>query len=589
MKRVLALASLAALTSCASLDTNSGLRQSFEPVAPAAQPALPAPLAPPAEQSQDSLAARLDVLFQAWDRPGSPGAVVAVIRDGQIIYSRGYGMANLEYDVPITPATIFHIASVSKHFTAFAVALLAEEGRLSLDDDVRKHLPELPDFGRKITVRHLIHHTSGLRDQWELLAMAGWRLDDVITQEHILKMVRHQQELNFEPGEEYLYSNTGYTLLAAIVERVSGQPLREFTAERIFRPLGMTSTHFHDDHEMIVKGRAYSYAPRPGGGFRNSPLNYANAGATSLFTTVEDLAKWDRNFYEPRVGTPALLERMLTRGVLNDGRQLDYAFALTHGEYRGLRTVGHSGADAGYRSYYVRFPEQRFAVVVLSNLSTFNPTRLALRVADLYLAGQFPGRPATQAYAPLAAPPSVPLSPRELRDKVGLYASPLTDQFRRIELRDGKLMLMIRPGYELAPVSPNRFMVLGSPNRVEMEFEPVGRGRPFRLREVVEGGAPVVYEATVAPTVEQLGEYAGTFYSEELGTAYTLVVREGTLVAQHRRHDDTALVPTLRDRFLGDNWWLRRVEFTRDEQGRVDGFRVTVGRVRNLRFVKQAE
>lgn len=240
-----------------------------------------------AQNTEDPLTKKVDQLFATWDKPESPGAAIAVIKDGVVVYKRGYGSANLEYNVPITPQTVFHVASVSKQFTAFAIALLAHQGKLSLDDDIRKHLPEVPDFGKKITIRHLIHHTSGLRDQWTLLGMAGWRLDDVITKEHILKMVRHQKELNFDPGAENLYSNTGYTLLAVIVERVSGQSFRDYTDANIFKPLGMTNTHFHDDHERIVKNRAYSYSPAgPGGGFKAAPLNYANVGATSLFTTA---------------------------------------------------------------------------------------------------------------------------------------------------------------------------------------------------------------------------------------------------------------------------------------------------------------
>ncbi|HET9532790.1 MAG TPA: serine hydrolase domain-containing protein, partial [Blastocatellia bacterium] len=303
-----------------------------------------------------------------------------VVKDGSVIYKRGYGSANLEYNIPISPSTIFHVASVSKQFTAFAINLLASQGKLSLDDDIRKHLPEVPDFGKKITIRHLIHHTSGLRDQWELLAMAGWRLDDVITKEHILKMVRHQKELNFDPGQEYLYSNMGYTLLAVIVERVTGQTFRQWTHENIFKPLGMTDTHFHDDHQMIVRNRAYSYAPERESGFRLAALNYANVGATSLFTTVEDLAKWMQNFEDMKLGGRGVIEQMYQQGVLNTGQKIDYAFALGIGKYRGLRTVGHSGGDAGYRSHVVWFPEQRFAVAVLSNLATFNPVRLSQQV-----------------------------------------------------------------------------------------------------------------------------------------------------------------------------------------------------------------
>jgi CubicO group peptidase (beta-lactamase class C family) len=228
----------------------------------------------------------IDALFEQEIKKDSPGAAVAIIKDGSIIYKNGYGIACMDYDIPITPSTIFHVASVSKQFTTFAIALLADQGKLSLDDDIRKYLPEVPDFGKTITIRHLIYHTSGLRDQWELLAMAGWRLDDVITKEHILKIVRHQKELNFDPGEEYSYCNSGYTLMAEIVARLSDQSFREFTAKSIFKPLGMDNTHFHDDHEMIVKNMAYSYNTGSNNGFKKSVLSFANVGATSLFTTA---------------------------------------------------------------------------------------------------------------------------------------------------------------------------------------------------------------------------------------------------------------------------------------------------------------
>jgi CubicO group peptidase (beta-lactamase class C family) len=462
-----------------------------------------------------ALSARVDQLLETWDHPGSPGAVVAVVRDGEVVHARGYGAANLEYGIPITPTSVFHIASVSKHFTTFAIALLAREGRLSLDDDVRSHLPEVPDFGRTITIRHLVHHTSGLRDQWELLAMAGWRLDDVITREHILKMIAHQRELNFEPGAEYLYSNSGYTLLAEIVARVSGQPFTQFTRERIFRPLGMERTHFHDDHQRIVPGRAYSYAPAEGGGWRAMPLNYANVGATSLFTTVEDLARWERNFLTGEVGGRALLDAMATRGVLNDGNQIPYAHALIWGEHRGLRTLGHSGADAGYRTVYLRFPDQRLAVIVLSNLSSFNPTAVAQQVAEVYLAEHLQPARARRAAAEPASPRAAPLQSSAGYGKSG-------------------------------------------------------------------GAEPASRNASA-----ELAQYTGDYYSEELGTTYRILLRDGVLVAEHRRHTDTPLTGTVRDRFVGDNWWFRSVQFSRDDAGRVDGFLLSGGRVRNLRFVRE--
>ncbi|MGC9327227.1 MAG: serine hydrolase domain-containing protein, partial [Candidatus Hinthialibacter sp.] len=249
----------------------------------------------------DELSDRVDSLFSRWAKSDSPGCAAAVMRDGSILYQQGYGMANLEYGIPITPSSIFHIASISKQFTAFAILLLEDEGKLSVEDDIRDYLPEMHDFGETIRIRHLIHHTSGLRDQWELAKIGGWRMDDVITQQHLLNLNFYQKELNFEPGERFVYCNSGYTLLAEIVSRVSGRPFPEFCQIRIFEPMAMKNTHFHMDHQRIVPHRTYSYFPS-GEGFTNAPLNFANAGATSLFTTVQDMAKWDQNFYEPVVG-----------------------------------------------------------------------------------------------------------------------------------------------------------------------------------------------------------------------------------------------------------------------------------------------
>lgn len=264
---------------------------------------------------------QVDEIFAAFNNSETPGAAVAVVKDGKIIFKKGYGLANLEYDIPVTPATIFHIASVSKQFTVFSILLLEKEGRLSLDDDIRKYIPEVPDFGRKITLRHLANHTSGLRDQWNLLAMGGWRLDDVITKDHVLKLVSKQKDLNFEPGAEYSYSNTGFTLLAEVVARVSGKSFAEFTEERIFEPLGMDNTLFYDDHEKIVKNRAYSYHT-DSTGYKKSVLSYANVGATSLFTTVEDLSLWAMNFSNPKVGDTTIFNKMNTPAVLNDGKKI---------------------------------------------------------------------------------------------------------------------------------------------------------------------------------------------------------------------------------------------------------------------------
>ena len=411
------------------------------------------------------LARGIDAVFADLDRPGSPGAAVSVIRDGEIIHSRGYGYAQIEHGVPVTPRTVFHVASVSKQFTAMAVTMLAAEGALSLDDPVQAHLEFVPEFEHPVTVRQMIHHTSGIRDQWQLLGISGWRLDDVITTEQILGLMSRQRELNFVPGSEYLYSNMGYTLLARTAAAVGGMSFPEFTAARIFRPLGMDRTHFHDDHEHIVPDRAYSYRPVPtdddgsgeGSGvgpqpeFTKAVLSYANAGATSLFTTADDLARWLDNFRHETVGGPQVMEMMAMRGVLNSGDTIPYAHGLSIGDHRGLRTVGHGGADAGFRTQAVWYPEANVGVVVLTNVANGNPGGRARQVAEIVLAGVFPEEmpeeeddPPTPAADSEAPPPPdrVPLA-----GYAGSYYSPELDALYHLEVgEDGLFARHIRHG-----------------------------------------------------------------------------------------------------------------------------------------------
>lgn len=526
-------------------------------------------------------AERVNKLFEKWDKTGSPGAAVAVLQDGEVIFENGYGSAQIEYDIPITPETIFHVASVSKQFTAFAIAMLADEGKLSLDDDIRKHLPEVPDFGHTITIRHLIHHTSGLRDQWEALAMAGWRLDDVITREHILNLVRNQKELNFIPGERHIYCNTGYTLLAEIVARVSGQTFPDWTRENIFAPLKMTNTHFHDDHRMVVKNRAYSYAPKDGGDFEKRVLSYANVGATSLFTTVEDLLKWAQNFYENRVGGPAVLEQMGEECVLNDGEKIPYAFALSHGQYKGLRTVSHSGGDAGFRSHLALFPDQKFAVVVLSNLGVIPTSALARQVAEVYL-GEL-----MQAEKKSMEKQVVPIDPLVYEIYEGKYR--LEDGRELSLIKEGDRLMMIPPDQdhkvELFPAAMARFFQKDAD--VEVRIQLNGDGLVERLLLLQDGknipGRMIKIEGLDSGRLQEL---AGTYYSEELDTSYRIEEKAGKLIARHFRHGEIPLVWKSGDLFLGRQWFFKRVKFTRNTQDRIDGFRLTGGRVRDLRFVK---
>lgn len=532
-------------------------------------------------------AARIDSLFAKWDNPDKPGATVALVHNGNIVLKKGYGSANLEYGIPNTPSTVFHIASISKQFTVFAILLLEEEGKLSLDDDIRKWVPEVPDFGKTITLRHLANHTSGLRDQWSLLTMAGWRMDDVITKEHVLKLVAKQKELNFEPGEEYLYCNTGFTLLAEVVARISGKTFAEFTQERIFEPLQMNSTLFYDDHEKIVKNRAYSYKP-DGEGYKKSVLSYANVGATSLFTTVEDLSLWSLNFKDPKVGSTSILEKMNTEATLNNGEKFGGALGQFVNPHAGLNQIHHGGADAGYRTYLGRFPEEDFAVIVFSNDASFSSQAMALKVADIYLEEVIAEKGKVEKPKEMAKPnlAAVKVDAKILKTYVGEYE---IEPMLKVAVTEEKGILYSQPSGQkklpLKAISQNQFAVEGE--EAIISFLP-GANKAI---STVEIKLPVaVLKGTRVepfdPKTVVLTDYTGPYHSEELGTEYTFSVENGKLIARHSRMSDVELVPVKKDIFFGDKFYLREVTFIRDENKVITGYKVSNGRVRNLWFNK---
>jgi CubicO group peptidase (beta-lactamase class C family) len=520
---------------------------------------------------------RVDKLFERWDKAASPGASMAVMQNGQIVYSRGYGSASLEYRVPNSAKTVFHIASLSKQFTAFAIQLLVQDGRLSLDDDIRKYIPEL-QIQSSIKVRQLLHHTSGLRDQWSLLTLAGLRLDDVITEDDILGLLFQQRELNFVPGEEELYSNSGYTLLALIVKRVTGQSFAEFAQARIFKPLGMADTHVQESYGTVVPGRAYSYW-RTAEGYRYVALSYSNSGATSVFTTVEDLARWDHNFETAQVGGPAVLSAMRARERLNNGREMNYAGGLMLNRYRTLPTEEHGGSDAGYRTELLRFPEQHLTVVILANASDVNARTLAHGIADIYLEG-------TPTLGPIATRPT------ELEVPVSDTAPFLGD----FQMRPGFLLSFTSEGHQLmvqATGQPRFSMFASADNafftkafEASVVFDPPGDdGRTRTALWMQEGRQmPLVRVTRDQPAESDLSACAGDFYSGELRTLYTLSVRGGRLFLRYPR-GQVALTPVTRDVFSAP-FPLGSVALRRNSAGLCSGLSITTDRVRNLVFQK---
>ena len=416
--------------------------------------------------SPNQLNEKVDRLFAQWDKPDSPGCALGVIKDGKLVYKRGYGSANLDYNAPLSPESVFYIASTSKQFTAASILLLVQRGAISLDDDIRKYFPELPKYEAPITVKHLGRHTSGVRDYLELMVMTGRKPDEPLSNEEAVELIARQKGLNFKPGEKFLYSNSNYVLLAEIVRRASGKSLREFADENIFRPLGMANAHFNDDRTAVVKNRVISYAPISGGRFRQFVNTIEAMGDGNLLTTIEDLAKWDQNFYDNKVGGEIFGQQMLTRTKLNSGEEFPYGFGLVNEEYRGSKAASHSGAYMGFRTEMIRFPEQRFTAICLCNVSTANPSALAKQVADLYLADQLkPAVPVSHNALAARKPQQPPaLTAEQLSEYAGDYYSEELDVTYRIVVEVGKLLIKVRnaPRGSLSSQSKDEFGLLGA-------------------------------------------------------------------------------------------------------------------------------
>jgi CubicO group peptidase (beta-lactamase class C family) len=539
---------------------------------PAGQPQQ-APAPKPPELSTE---AKVDRVFERWNRSDAPGCVVGVAVDGQPVLVKAYGMANLEYGLRIRPDTVFESGSVAKQFTAAAIALLCQDGKLSLDDPVRKLVPEVPDFGTPILIRHLLNHTSGLRSQWPLMALSGRPTGRAVhTVDEILELVGRMKELNFRPGDEFLYCNTGYTLLGVIVARASGKSLDAFCQERLFKPLGMTRTQWRDDFTEVVPDRATAYGRKDDGTFFTNMSFTDVIGNGGLLTTVGDLLLWNRNLDDPRVGGRALVDELERRGRLNDGFENEYAQGLVVTTYKGLREVSHSGSTAGYQTFLGRFPESRLSIAVLSNVTASNPSRLAREVADIYLAGKIKEP---------AKPVAVPVPAATLKTYVGVYREPLTDAALKVELdKDGKTLLI--GGNPGVPVSPTTFAAADGSRQVVFEGGPAGT--PMKMHDSDGRSKPRewVAAAAFAPKPAELEAFAGTYYSEEIDTTYALSVDEGKLKGRFRPAQRFELTPIYTDAFEIEGDIVR---FTRDGSGRVDGFLVYAGRVRHLRFVRKS-
>ena len=539
----------------------------------------------PEQTNQTDTNQKIDSIFRAF-KGEVPGAVISVIRDGNVQTTKAYGMANLEYDVANTSSTQFHVASLSKQFTAFAILLLQDQGKLSLDDNVRKYIPELQDFGHTITLRHLASHTSGLRDQWNLLLLMGVRLDDVITNDHVVALIANQKELNFIPGEEFLYCNTGFSLLAEVVARVSGKSFSAFTSEYIFGPLQMHQTEFVDDFEKIYKNKAYSYYDRGNGNYYKRVLSFGTSGPSNLLTTAEDLGKWILNMENPKVGTPDIFLQMTTETPLNNGKTFGGGLGLFVGKRKGISEIQHGGADAGFRAHMSFFPAQKFGVLVLSNSGGSDTQSLAHQVADLYLSQDY--REEKPAVSGIPEAKAIALPPGEMEKYVGSYWSKENAFSRRIYIKNDTLMHFRTLNNEspLMPTGPGEFKVMNVPVDARIRFE-LQNGE-MTLTEKVNDGSPTLLRPFVPVEYKEADwlEFEGDFYSEELNTAYKIQWKNQKLQASHIRMGTIDLSLIKHNFFSGNRGFFGSVEFVRNEENKVTGFRVSNGRVRNLLFEK---
>jgi CubicO group peptidase (beta-lactamase class C family) len=523
--------------------------------------------------AQDIPTQKVDQIFAGYDKPGSPGCSLGVIRNGDFVYQKAYGLANLELGVPLSPQSVFYMGSVSKQFTAASVVLAAQQGYLSLDDDVRKYIPELPDYGHAIDLRQMIHQTSGFRDFYALLGLSGRDATDFNSPEGIFKIVVRQRGLNNVPGDEWIYSNTNYFLLGMVVQRATKKSLVEFAAENIFRPLGMSHTLFYDDHTLVVPGRVAAYEPAPHDSFRvDWSTTFAVVGAGGLMSTLDDLLLWDRNFYANRLGKGILVQELQTPGVLNDGNKLSYAMGLVLGKYRGLPVVEHGGALFGYRTELLRFPQQKFSVICLCNVASAVPENLARKVADIYLADELkPDASALKRSSNESFPDPATFA--------GKYLDPRTHLVYTFTASNGNLMAW---GAGLIRINANQFYDLQSDVITFDSSNSVMHAKLDTGQETYFSGGRI-QELHLAEPV--LASYSGRFRSTELDTVYSLAIDKNVLTVRNRDNPPQALNPIAKDEF--DAGGLGRLVFERDPRGRVLGFRVFTQAARGIEFKKE--
>lgn len=524
----------------------------------------------------------IDSIFAEWNKADVPGCALGIVENGKLIYAKGYGMANLEYNIPNSASSVFRIGSTSKQFTAACIILLAEEGKLSIDDNLKKIFPDFPDYAQNITVRHLLNHTSGIRDYLQLANIKGLGNDDFYTDDDVMNWLVNQSDLNFAPGDEFLYSNSGYWLLGQIVNKVSGMNMADFAKKEIFDPLKMNNTHFHNDHTQIVKNRASGYGPNGEDSFKIDMTTLDMIGDGGIFTTINDIKKWDDAYYNSTVLSKAFWQEMTKQGVLNNGKVIEYASGLIIGEYKGLKTIRHGGAMAGFRAELLRFPEEHLSIAILANRGDAGPSRKANQVADVLLAKKIDEK---YKIPKIETPKEEFLlyqlvGKYKLKHMLGLIVS--------ISIKNDSLNVLQswdKKSYNLVRTSGNTFQIPGKEG-ISITFSNLMEGHTQRLSVVLPNGkekkAERINEFDISSV--DLNDYSGSYYSKELDVTYNFAVENGILMVRiGNKHSTTDCTIIGIDQLVTE---LGLVRFLRTDNV-ISGFVLDSGRVKNLKFKKE--
>ncbi len=534
---------------------------------------------------------KIDKSFSQWDKANTPGGAIGIVKDGKLVYSKGYGFANLEYDIPFTPKTISRIASTSKQFTAACIILLSQQEGVSLEDKLSKFFPDFPAYANDITIRHLLNHTSGIRDYLGLKRIAGLvRNEDYFSKKDVKQWIMNQRELNFTPGDKLSYSNSGYWLLGQIVKEVSGLSLREYAQKHIFNPLGMNNTHYHDDHKHVIKNRAHGYAPNDKNGFDMKMYHLDMVGDGGVFTTVEDLKKWDDSFYSSKVLDRDFWNKMTQVGVLNNGEQLGYASGLGIENYRGTTVHRHGGAFAGFRAELIRFPEHRLSVIFLGNRDDVDPSRTAFQVADMLLEDEFKKHknesPVEDFTSPVVSINAISLTTNQLKVFEGNYWGIDDKISRKLEVRNDTLNYVRDNGFasKMIPIAHNKFQWVSRGEVITITFDSSKNPTKFTFGSVGEPDSEFkAYTPVTSFSKSDLKSYAGDYYNSDLDKFYSLRVEENSLVLYINGSRIAPLYPLMKNILTNPRQMNLVMQFNKTR----NKFELSIARINNLEFVKR--